>query len=157
MDEKLIGFVMASFGASDILSSLVLGRLSEKIGRKNILAISTAFGFVAFGLTWWISAKDRPWLFFIIMGLLGVNDAGYNTQLYSIIQTFQPTKLESAFAFFQGIRATSTGIAFFYTLFLDLHEITIIIIIVLCLGIISVFICDLLVAKVDGVKNISIQ
>ncbi len=109
LDIKYLGFVMATFGAADTIgttditltsaASVVMGRMSDRIGKKPILLIATLFGCAGYILTLgiFVPLKDIKW-FFCIAVLLGVSDAGYNTQLYAVFGLLQPTKVESAYA-----------------------------------------------------------
>lgn len=152
MDQNIIGYVMAAFGASDTLSSVVMGKLSDKIGKKPVMILATICGLAAYVLSWFVSMK-RSYLFYVIMVLLGISDGGYNTQMYSVLGMFQPEKIEAAYAFLKGIQATTTAIAFFYTSYLNLHEIIILVGSSQVLAIIAFLACDLFVAKVDSPKE----
>ncbi len=96
-----------------------MGRISDKVGKKPVIIVSSICGFAGYGLSWFAS-KHRPWLFFVIMVLLGIAgtsilffhsllfflilpyplflDAGYNTQMYAVMGIYQPKKTEAAYA-----------------------------------------------------------
>jgi len=152
MGEGLIGYVMCSFGVSDTIGSLVMGRLSDKIGRKPVLLFSSLVGLVGYSLAFFVD-KSRPWLFFVILVCLGWSDAGYNTQLQATLGFFQPNKLEATYSFLKLIQSSSSGIAFLYTLYFELDGITIIAIVALFTAITSFIVCDLVVAKTDAPKS----
>jgi len=149
-----LGFVMATFGAADTLGSVVMGRLSDKIVKKPVLIFATICGCGAYAMTYILHLEEFGiYIFFVIAVLLGLSDAGYNTQLYSVFGLFQPTKLESAYAFLKCIQAATTAIAFVYSLFWDLKQISLCMLISNVCGIICFIICDLFVAKVDANKK----
>lgn len=151
-------FLMAFFGLADTLSSIVLGRLSDKIGKKPVIALATlctaagcavAWVFFAPGITTWHD-DGAIWPFFIIMGLFGISDAGYNTQLYAVLGHFEPKRLEAAYAFLKMFQAGSTAIAFAYTLYLpSIQDFVLLLGSCLVVGFVCFIICDLCVAKVD--------
>jgi len=149
MGEDLIGFVMCAFGVTDTVASVVMGKLSDKVGRKPVLIFSTLVGLTGYTLSFWAD-QERPWLFFIIMACLGCSDAGYNTQLQAVMGIFQPEKLEASYAFLKLVQSSSTGIAFVYTLFLNLEQVTYIAGGSMVIAIAAFVCCDLFVAKVDG-------
>jgi MFS family permease len=142
MGEKLIGWVMATFGACDMTGSVIFGRLGDKVGRRTVLIGATVLAAIGYTLSWWVS-RERPWLFFVVLGILGFADAGYNTQLQAVFADYQPNKLEAAYAYFKLIQATSSGIAFFYSLFLELHGTAIVVGVSLLVGISSFLFNDI--------------
>jgi len=152
MGAQWIGWVMACFGGADVLGSIVLGRLSDVVGRKIIILFGSACGLAGYILSWWAS-PEQPWLFFLILILLGFADAGYNTQLYAILGIFQPEKLESSYAYFKFIQSSCTAIAFVYSIFLTIQQIVILISSSLILSVIAFLVCDRFVAKVDPEKK----
>ncbi len=97
MGTKWIGWVMACFGAADVLGSAVFGRLSDKIGRKVIILFSSVMAVAGYVLSIW-TTPEKPYLYFIVLVLLGLADGGYNTQLYAVMGIFQPEKLEASYA-----------------------------------------------------------
>ena len=40
MGKHLIGYVMASFGAAEVIGSVVGGRISDKIGRRPVVIVA---------------------------------------------------------------------------------------------------------------------
>jgi len=151
---SMVGLVMATLGGSDTLASLFMGRLSDVIGKKPVLLFATISGLAAYIITsGLVIPLNETYLFFVVAALMGISDAGYNTQLYSVIGLFHPEKLEPAYAFLKLIQSTTTAIAFIYSLFWDLQQISICMLVSLVLAIISFFVCDLFVAKVDAPKK----
>jgi len=150
-DLSMVAFVMVAFGFADTLGSVIMGRLSDKVGKKPVLILATISGLASYVLTLGVIIPlKEAYIFFVIAVLMGISDAGYNTQLYSVIGLFQPTKLEAAYAFLKGIQATSTAIAFLYSTFWDLSQISICMLVTNVAGIAAFIICDLFVAKVDA-------
>ena len=112
-------FVLAFFGAADALSSYVMGRLSDTVGRLPILVVgflahSAVFLFLVLGFAPAIVQGPNPdpvnsgqpivymdlalpW-FFVLALLLGLGDGVFNTQAYAILGTFFKAKAEMAFA-----------------------------------------------------------
>ncbi len=88
---------MACFGAADVLGSAVFGRIGDKVGRKAIIVLSSILAIAGYVLSIW-STPEKPYLYFVILVLLGFADGGYNTQLYAVMGIFQPEKLEASYA-----------------------------------------------------------
>ncbi|KAN0029755.1 hypothetical protein ACTA71_007892 [Dictyostelium dimigraforme] len=132
-----VGYVMSVFGLFDALSSLVLGKLSDKFGRKVLILISTIsciFGTVLICLAGQskvipitgnnsISNDEYKILcYFIGSASLGFSDAGFNTQLYSLLGALYPTNGEAAVGVFKFVQSTATAIAFIYGPYTSLFE-----------------------------------
>jgi MFS family permease len=101
-----VGWLMTSFGASNVLASFLLGRLSDKIGRKSVLSMgsfSMLTGLVicaVFSLLNKFTPNSNEWyLCFAILPFLGIADGAFNTQLFSIVGYLHADRVESAFAF----------------------------------------------------------
>eukprot|EP01119_Soliformovum_irregulare_P008653 TRINITY_DN2175_c0_g1_i1.p1 TRINITY_DN2175_c0_g1~~TRINITY_DN2175_c0_g1_i1.p1 ORF type:complete len:417 (-),score=72.33 TRINITY_DN2175_c0_g1_i1:19-1245(-) len=150
--EKWLFWVMATFGFSDSAGSVLMGRLSDLLGRKPVMIVATICGLIAYVLAGWFSDPERPWLFFVIMALFGLSDSGYNTQLYATMSIYQPEKIEAAYSFLKLIQAATTAIAFLFSLYLDLKWITVIIGSSMVVAIGSFLISDLFVQKTDAPK-----
>jgi MFS family permease len=76
-----------------------MGRLSDKVGKKPVLIIATIAGLISYILTLGVIVElKKVYIFFVIAVLMGISDAGYNTQLYSVIGLFQSTKVEAGYA-----------------------------------------------------------
>jgi len=146
MARDELGFVLACFGAMDAFGSIFLGKLSDLIGKKTVILLATSFGLVGYSLSW-IVTTDSTYMFYIVMILFGISDAGYNTQLYAIMGVLQPDNVEVAYAFLKLIQSSTTGIAFVYSLFLNLHEIIILVGFSLVVGAISFVSCDTMISR----------
>lgn len=106
-------FVLAALGGTDALCSMVLGRLSDRVGRVWVLSV----GFVAAAsvivcLLLWRPAQSELAAYFALAVGLGISDAVVNTQLYAILGAFFPRQAEAAFANFKLFQAGATASAF---------------------------------------------
>ncbi|KAM9979756.1 hypothetical protein ACTFIZ_006002 [Dictyostelium cf. discoideum] len=128
-----VGYVMSVFGFFDALSSFILGKLSYKIGRKVLILISTISCIIGTILIIFFNQPKIIYYFttnnnnnnnnfgeykilcyFIGSALLGLSDAGFNTQLYSLLGVIYPTNGEAAVSVFKFVQSTATAIAFIY-------------------------------------------
>jgi len=150
--EKWLFWIMACFGFFDSIGSIIMGKLSDLMGRKLVMMIATLLGLSAYALAWF-SSPDLPWLFFIIMSLFGLSDSGYNTQLYATMAIYQPHKIEAAYSYLKLIQAATTAIAFLYSLYLDLHQITIVISTSMVIAIVCFIVSDVFVQSTDAPKS----
>lgn len=113
LDRSTKFFVLATVGATDAISSVVMGKLSDKYGRVLVLLIGflTAGGAILFLLFWHVSQADS-YVFFLVGVVLGVSDGVFNTQIYVILGTWFEGRTEEAFANFKLFQAGSTAVAF---------------------------------------------
>jgi len=144
-------YVMALFGGVDALCSFVLGRLSDKIGRRTIIILgSICYGVVFLILLFWIPPDDQ-WFTFGILGiLLAIGDSVMNTQLSAILGTFFEKDIEAAFANFKLVQSGATAIIFFYRSHLGFQAKSIITLIFWALGLFFILIEDIFYWKLDG-------
>ncbi|KAG0632200.1 hypothetical protein M758_1G311200 [Ceratodon purpureus] len=113
-----VGGVMALFGASDAISSVVAGKFST--GLPAIAAI-TCVGAAAQGLALvtllFKQQYGGGWLdSFLLSGLAiawGVGDATFNTQISALLGIFYPDDTEAAFAQWKIWQSAATSAAFF--------------------------------------------
>lgn len=116
LGKEWIGWVMAGFGASDAVMSLVFGKLIKKMGCRNMMIISTA---ALAGVIVVLTAIPLDTLrgfvasFFIIAAVLGLVDAGYTTVLFVSISNYFPSKVEAGFGAFRFCQALSIALMFF--------------------------------------------
>uniref|UniRef100_A0A915PZW2 Uncharacterized protein n=1 Tax=Setaria digitata TaxID=48799 RepID=A0A915PZW2_9BILA len=88
-----IGFVMTSFGVTDAICSLVFGPLMKLFGRMPLFV----FGAVINMLIWPLNPGDTS-LFYAIVGVLGMADGVWNTQISGLWIALSASRLEVAFA-----------------------------------------------------------
>jgi len=112
-DRSTKFFVLATVGATDALSSVVMGKLSDRHGRVLVLLIGflTAGSAILFLLFWHVSQADS-YVFFLVGVVLGISDGVFNTQIYVILGTWFDGRAEQAFANFKLFQAGSTAVAF---------------------------------------------
>jgi MFS family permease len=112
-----VGYIMAVFGAADVLGSFVAGYVSDRLGRMPIVftcAVSMTAGSLIFFMQYLdlISMEDK-YLSYVIAILLGIADSGFNTQLYSILGAIFADRVEPAIGAFKFFQAGSTAVLFF--------------------------------------------
>ncbi|KNC51481.1 uncharacterized protein AMSG_12087 [Thecamonas trahens ATCC 50062] len=151
VDLRMIGWLMACFGSADASLSLILGKVSDRIGRRPILfagAFACVVGVLAANA---VAHFDWPsWVMFPAAVALGAADASYNTQLYAILGSFFPEHREAAFAAFKAVQAGSTGAAFAASQFASFFVLSAALLGSLVLGLISLVILDLWVRPLSS-------
>lgn len=117
---KQVGYIMAVFGAADVLGSFVAGWASDKLGRMPVVfaaALSMTIGSTIFLLQAPLGILPSPehalYIEYIIAVLLGIADSGFNTQLYAILGAVFSDRAEAAIGAFKFFQAGSTAVLFF--------------------------------------------
>jgi len=156
----LIGYVMACFGTADAVGSYAFGKLSDHIGRKLVMLMSSVLFLTGIVLLLLLSReflKFHTYVYFIIGVLFGLSDAGFYTCLYATIGTLFKERLEIGFAAFRFVQALSTAIFFFVSPYLDLQFSILVVSTFLILGFMNYFLLDLCVVSVDRTKEAQIK
>jgi len=92
-----IGFAMTAFGVTNILSSIIGGKVSDRIGRLPVVIALAVFEAAALVFCY-IASPEMPILYYVATCLLGVADGLLNTQIYSTIGFLFADQLQYAFS-----------------------------------------------------------
>jgi len=114
--KEEVGYIMAVFGAADVLGSFVAGYVSDKLGRLPIVfvcALSMSFGSITFYMQDLGVFPDARYLSYVIAILFGIADSGFNTQIYATLGAVFPDRVEAAIGAFKFFQAGSTAVLFF--------------------------------------------
>ena len=146
-NPALIGYVMAVFGGTEVLGSLVSGRLSDYTGRLPVLVAMAVIqtGGIVMSV---FASEDRQGLYFGAAALMGLGDALLNTQIYAVLGCV-PGKLEAAFSMFKMMQAFHTAIAFLYGRYLSIQGCALVLLCVGFVGMVAVLVLGLCVAPID--------
>lgn len=141
-------FVMSAFGAADALSSVIMGRLSDRIGRMPIIAIGLLSHSAIYAYVMFVYPSDgtpqADWLYYVLALGLGLGDGVFNTQIYAILGTFFEDRADHAFANFKLFQSGSTMAAFLYGTFItSTFTLTAIPLASLLLGVAMLLFCDI--------------
>jgi len=137
-----VGWVMACFGVSNVLGSAIMGKVSDKLGRRPIVVIGSIALFGGTFLTYYATTQNKILALYIVAGILnGISDSGFNTQLYSVLGAIYPDRTEAAFATLKLFQALSTGCAFVYGPYVSLASTLIILISFNIVGVSLFFLC----------------
>jgi MFS family permease len=148
-------FVLAIFSFSDFFFNIILGIVSDKISRKYVIAIGALAHYIGYGLI--INLGDYSYFESVIAAiLLGVGDAAFNCQLYSIVAVFFQDEPTSAFSDYQVIIAARNASPCIYYLLVTIPGQSIIYLVLMTLGLIGLIWCNFFVKKIDVPKNNSI-
>eukprot|EP00195_Chlamydomonas_chlamydogama_P007517 CAMPEP_0202907246 /NCGR_PEP_ID=MMETSP1392-20130828/41834_1 /ASSEMBLY_ACC=CAM_ASM_000868 /TAXON_ID=225041 /ORGANISM="Chlamydomonas chlamydogama, Strain SAG 11-48b" /LENGTH=249 /DNA_ID=CAMNT_0049596059 /DNA_START=60 /DNA_END=805 /DNA_ORIENTATION=+ len=105
-DQYLGGYISAGFFAVGAPAALLIGWLTDKINRRNLLFWVVLFGSAPCLCTYWVNAY---WEFFLLRLLTGISVGGCFPLLYSLLgDLFPPTSRSLVSAFVQI--ATGAGI-----------------------------------------------
>jgi len=116
LDTRYIGVCMCGFGIAEAIGGLVLGRLSDRLGRTSVVM----FGFFAQATAMYLSwlANERmlgggDMLFFYIAApILGLADCAFQTQLMAALASDYTTLSADAFAIFKLLQSLGAALGF---------------------------------------------
>ncbi|KAL8562046.1 hypothetical protein ACOMHN_031817 [Nucella lapillus] len=116
---KNIGPILICFGAASAVSSLSIGYVSRHIKRFAFIAAGATFnaGLLIVLALWRPKPHDIP-NFYVVAGCLGLCDAIWQTQSYTLFGVLFSHKQEAAFASYRMFHATGCAMAFGYSYFL---------------------------------------
>jgi len=149
LGEADVGYIMCVFGAFDILGSVTLGWLSDRVGRTACLLASTmaiCAGFADIGFRHG-AASVPPWEICLVAALFGLGDAGYNTMISSYLSGPLGEHSTLVFAVWRTLQAGTSAIVLF-----TISKMHILVVLyggtaVLLLGFLSFFKCDVALEK----------
>jgi len=123
MEKNLIGAVMSVFGASEVVGGVLLGKLSDVVGRKSMMVFAYFSYCSGLFLSWIIKIHPhRMWLAFIAAIGLGLGDSTFNTQIYASLGTLFPgDETVAAFTVFQFVQNVGSAVGFYYSPYLPVH------------------------------------
>lgn len=136
--KKFIGLSGLLIGAGEITGGLafgILGSKTNKFGRNPIVILGFVLHIVAFILVFLNFPKDSPVqatsedayiassmaMALVTSFLLGLADACYNTQIYSIVGVLYSEDSAPAFALFKFFQSIACAIAMFYASVANLY------------------------------------
>jgi MFS family permease len=145
-------YLLTIFGTSDMIFSLSLGYLSDRIGRKATIGIGAMAHYFGYGLiTKFLLSNSYSFgqcAFAAI--LLGLGDSVFNTQPYAIVGSFFSQDTIPAFGNFRVILSSGIASAALYYKIVSLPTQAGIYIILMTIGLISLAICNFYVKKIDS-------
>ncbi|KAL8605023.1 hypothetical protein ACOMHN_018825 [Nucella lapillus] len=114
-----IGPILICFGASSAVASISIGYVARHIKRFAFVAAGAAFnaGLLIVLALWQPKPHDIP-NFYVVAGCLGLCDAIWQTQTYTLFGVLFSHKQEAAFASYRMFHATGCAMAFGYSYFL---------------------------------------
>jgi len=119
LGEDYIGYVMAVFGASDAVFSVLLGSVSDSIGRRPIIIAGAIVQLVVCALLFAFDVTEmergKTWGLLIACAILwGIGDAVWNTQISATIGDVFREDKEGGFANLKFWQSLMVAIAFGY-------------------------------------------
>jgi len=153
-DKEWKFYVLATFGIADVLTSYIIGHVSDTVGRLPCIVVGVLFNTatILFLYVWTISQANL-WIFFVCAIGLGVGDAVFNTQTYAITATFYEHQTEAAFANLKLFQAGCSAIAFLYDNAFGLNTKALIVLAAQAFGVLVLLLCHFCVQKLDKEKG----
>ncbi|XP_050408372.1 protein unc-93 homolog A [Patella vulgata] len=114
-----IGPLLVCFGAVSAVSSIVIGCIANHIKRFAFITAAAFFNVGILIVLWlWRPLPGDIPNFYVVAGCLGLCDAIWQTQTYTLFGVLFTHKQEAAFASYRMFHATGCAIAFGYSYFL---------------------------------------
>jgi len=154
-----IGFVMSVFGATDAIGSFVLGRLSDKAGKRLLVAVGF-FTHILFHTFWifflhWKSfdaIPDYKYMLFITAAIYGLGDAVWNMFPSIMMSSVFTDQAEAAFSVLKLFNSLGFAAAFVYGPLLPFLYKQIIALSVLFVAVLCLVLLDRFIVPIDGKK-----
>eukprot|EP00475_Leptophrys_vorax_P037322 TRINITY_DN6416_c0_g1_i1.p1 TRINITY_DN6416_c0_g1~~TRINITY_DN6416_c0_g1_i1.p1 ORF type:complete len:484 (-),score=127.35 TRINITY_DN6416_c0_g1_i1:951-2402(-) len=110
-DQSLRFFALSMFALINMISCMVAGRLSDKIGRRPVILAGVSAQFLSFAMVLF-GAYEEPLPYVTLTALLGIADSVWNTQPSAILGTFYRDNAVSAFANFKLFQSAGVSLSF---------------------------------------------
>ncbi|CAG9530509.1 unnamed protein product [Cercopithifilaria johnstoni] len=118
-----IGFVMTAFGVTDAICSLVFGPLMKLFGRMPLFVFGAVISMlVSLTLLIWPLNPGDTSLFYAIVGVLGMADGVWNTQISGLWIALSSSQLETAFANYRFWESIGFGFGLILTRFTNITQ-----------------------------------
>lgn len=150
---------MASFGASNVISSVTCGKVSDIIGKKPVLIFAVCACYVGSILGYVISfispdpnesVKTSAVILMFIAGIsLGMLDSIICTLYTAIIGSIFPENAPAAFSAYRFIQSVITGIWYVCSAYVSMLALMIVICVFGILLIVDIFLLDKYVCPID--------
>ncbi|GAB1228131.1 hypothetical protein ENUP19_0378G0011 [Entamoeba nuttalli] len=138
---EYVTIAMCIFGTTNMIISLIFGKLGDTIGKFIVLSIS---GFV-------MVLAPVPILLFTAIICIAISDGGFNTQIDALLGKYFQFESDAAFSIFYSVQSLISGLGF--PLFIFLIKIvpweqwyrllqSIILFILILISLVSVFILE---------------
>ena len=158
--KKYVGYIMAAFGASNVVSSVTCGKVSDHIGRKPVLVFAVGACYVGSILGYVISiispdpnesVKTSAVVLMFVAGIsLGMLDSIICTLFTAIIGSMFTENAPAAFGAYRFIQSIITGIWFVCSAYVPMLGLMIIICVLGTLLVIDIFLLDKYVCPIDS-------
>lgn len=120
LGPKWIGYISSIIGVSEIIGSLVVGKLCDQIGNKTVMIGSCIITFFMCGTVVLIE-KWLPYMYIASGILIGISDSFLNTTIYSIIGSLYREKSPYAFGTMMLIKSLGTCFCLIVSIFVNLN------------------------------------
>ncbi|KAL5016512.1 hypothetical protein ScPMuIL_006101 [Solemya velum] len=119
---QMVGFVMAVFGASTVVTALPMGYLAKYTGRHVLFALTCSLDMsILLTMFFWKPSTEEKAVLFILPILMGVGEGIWQTQSNSLVAIVFPEKKDAAFANYHTWKAMGFAVTFIYSSFLCLR------------------------------------
>ena len=148
--RSLIGYCMSAFGVSEILGSILFGKLLDTLGKRKVMTTTLVLQVCATVLIWFMSYSP-PYLFFVTTFVCGLADSGYNTSIYSILGSpaYFQDRAGDGIAAFKFLQSVAIGCGFVLSRFVSRVTLKIVLSVLLGFAIVTWTALEYFVASAD--------
>eukprot|EP00164_Ancoracysta_twista_P016019 GFYU01026706.1.p1 GENE.GFYU01026706.1~~GFYU01026706.1.p1 ORF type:complete len:521 (+),score=116.54 GFYU01026706.1:59-1621(+) len=129
LPEGNIGIVLTMTGIGEIVGGIVIGRMSDVIGRSWSIVIGSVIYALSLVLACFLkydvatssSIYDIPTIAFIAAFGFGIGDSVFNTQVFAILGDRYADEISNAWSMFQFVQNLGSAIGFYYAISVPFH------------------------------------
>ncbi|XP_055938334.1 protein unc-93 homolog A-like isoform X1 [Argiope bruennichi] len=151
-----VGLVFICFGVVDAVMSFCAGRLVKYVSRMAIMFVGAAGNLgVCIVLFLWEPNSDQSVVFFVLVGIWGLSDAIWQTQLNSFYGALFRNQEEAAYSNYRLWESTGFALAFLYSSFLCILPKISILIVLLFIGMVGYVTAEIRFQRAKHAYNFS--
>lgn len=113
-DVKVVGLAMAEFSVVEVLVTIVLGRVADRIGHQRMVLIATIATILGSAFTLVMNEYQSFWVY-VPPALFAIADTVYQTECISIIGHYFTHSVEDVFATYRLVQGLGSSLCSYIT------------------------------------------
>ncbi|EDR23789.1 hypothetical protein, conserved [Entamoeba dispar SAW760] len=119
---EYVSIAMCIFGTTNMITSLIFGKLGDMIGKFIVFVISgfvMVLGLIAINIHYFLNhIASIPILLFVAIICIAISDGGFNTQIDALLGKYFQFESDAAFSIFYSVQSLVSGLGFPLFIFL---------------------------------------